>query len=170
VIGAVSAGMNQAEMLARFACEGDFDCFLLAGRYTLLEQGALESLFPICQRKQISVLIGGVYNSGILADPHVPAPQYNYQPAAEALISKARRIDAVCKSHSVPIKAAALQFPLAHPVVAAVLCGARSAAEMQENVEMARFPIPAGLWSDLKSESLLPAEAPVGQCDDKSQV
>jgi len=170
VIQAVSAGMNQAEMLARFACEGDFDCFLLAGRYTLLEQRALESLFPICRQKQISVVIGGVYNSGILADPEAPIPQYNYQPAAEALISKARRIDAVCKCHGVPIKAAALQFPLAHPVVASVLCGARSAAEMQEDVEMSRFPIPAGLWSDLKSEGLLPAEAPAERCEDKSQT
>ena len=161
VIQAVSAGMNQAEMLSRFASEGDFDCFLLAGRYTLLEQKALESLFPICLQKGISILIGGVYNSGILADPYAEAPNYNYQPAAEALIHKARRIDAVCNRHGVPIKAAAIQFPLAHPVVASVLCGARSAAELQENVKMAQFPIPSTLWSELKSEGLLAKQAPV---------
>ena len=157
VIGAVSAGMNQAEMLARFAREGDFDCFLLAGRYTLLEQGAIDSLIPVCRLKHISVLIGGVYNSGILADPQAPVPQYNYQPASDTLVVRARRIDAICKRYGVPIKATALQFPLAEPVVAAVLCGARSAAEMQENIQMSRFPIPAALWSELKVEGLLPA-------------
>jgi D-threo-aldose 1-dehydrogenase len=161
VIQGISAGMNQAEMLARFAREGDFDCFLLAGRYTLLEQGPLESLFPICHQKRISILIGGVYNSGILADPHSAVPNYNYQPAAEALIAKARRIDAICKRHNVPIKAAAIQFPLAHPVVASVLCGARSAAEIQENIEMAEFPISSALWTELKTQGLLPEQAPV---------
>jgi len=161
IIQAVSAGMNQAEMLARFAREGDFNCFLLAGRYTFLEQGALDSLFPICLQKQISILVGGVYNSGILADPHAPVPNYNYQPAAQAVIAKARRIDTVCKRHGVPIKAAAIQFPLAHPVVASVLCGARFAAEMRENLKMAEFPIPSALWTELKSEGLLSEQAPV---------
>jgi D-threo-aldose 1-dehydrogenase len=159
VIQAVSAGMNQAEMLARFAREGDFDCFLLAGRYTLLEQDAIDSLFPICLQKKISVLIGGVYNSGILADPHAPVPNYNYQPAAGALVAKARRIDAICKRHGVPIKAAALQFPAAHPVVAAVLCGARTAAELVENVQLFQFPIPHTMWDELKAERLLPGQA-----------
>jgi D-threo-aldose 1-dehydrogenase len=163
VIGAVSAGMNQAEMLARFALEGDFDCFLLAGRYTLLEQGALETLFPVCARKQISILIGGVYNSGILADPHAPSPLYNYSPAGQALVDKARRIDAVCRRHAVPIKAAALQFAAAHPVVAAVLCGARSAEEIEENDRMFHRAIPEDLWKELKHENLLAEEAPTGQ-------
>jgi D-threo-aldose 1-dehydrogenase len=159
VIQAVSAGMNQAEMLARFAQEGDFDCFLLAGRYTLLEQDAMDSLFPICLQKKISILIGGVYNSGILADPHAAVPSYNYQPAAEAVVSKARRIDAVCKRHGVPIKAAAIQFPAANPVVAAVLCGARSASELQEDVHLFQFTIPHTFWDELKAERLLPEQA-----------
>jgi D-threo-aldose 1-dehydrogenase len=167
VIRAVSAGMNQAEMLARFAREGDFDCFLLAGRYTLLEQGALDTLLPICLQKRISILIGGVYNSGILADPHAPIPNYNYQPAAEALVSKARRIDAVCKRYGVPIKAAAIQFPAAYPAVAAVLCGARSAAEMQENVQLFQLPIPPRLWEELKAERLLPEAAATEHFEDK---
>jgi D-threo-aldose 1-dehydrogenase len=160
-IGAVSAGMNQAAMLARFAEEGDFDCFLLAGRYTLLEQGALSSLFPVCERRKISVLIGGAYNSGILADPHVAAPNYNYTPGRAGLVQKARQIDAVCRRHGVPIKAAALQFPAAHPVVAAVICGARSPEELEENDRMFRFPIPTALWDELKAEALLEGAAPV---------
>jgi D-threo-aldose 1-dehydrogenase len=168
VIRAISAGMNQAEMLARFAREGDFDCFLLAGRYTLLEQGALDTLFPVCRQKQISILIGGVYNSGILADPHAPAPQYNYSPAGQKLVEKARRLDAVCRRYTVPIKAAAIQFPVAHPVVAAVLCGARSAAELQENVDMFQLSIPSDLWSELKAEGLLPEYAPVEQLQTQS--
>jgi D-threo-aldose 1-dehydrogenase len=163
VIRAVSAGMNQSEMLARFAREGDFDCFLLAGRYTLLEQGASDSLFPVCRQKQISILIGGVFNSGILADPHAPAPHYNYSPAGRPFIEKAIRIDAVCRRYNVPIKAAALQFPIAEPVVAAILCGARSAAEIQENVDMFQLPIPPDLWRELKAEGLLPEQAPAGQ-------
>jgi D-threo-aldose 1-dehydrogenase len=162
-IRAVSAGMNQTAMLARFAKEGDFDCFLLAGRYTLLEQEALETLFPTCLRKGIPVLVGGVYNSGILADPDAPAPHYNYQPADESRIARARRIAAICRSHGVPIKAAAMQFPLAHPVVAAVICGPRSAAELQENAEMMQFPIPPALWNDLKAEGLLAELAPVDE-------
>ena len=161
VIGAVSAGMNQAEMLARFAREGDFDCFLLAGRYTLLEQTALRALFPLCTSKQISVLLGGVYNSGILADPNAPSPQYNYAPAREALINKAQRIDAACRRHGVPIKAAALQFAAAHPAVAAILCGSRSAEELAENDRMFRFSIPSGLWDELRDEGLVDSAAPV---------
>ena len=158
-IAAVGAGMNQIEMLARFASEGDFDCFLLAGRYTLLEQTALESLFPICLKKQISVLLGGIYNSGILADPHAPAPNYNYSPAREGLVSKARQIDAICRRYEVPIKAAALQFPAAHPAVAAILCGSRSAEEVEENDRMFRLPIPAALWDELRVEGLIDASA-----------
>jgi D-threo-aldose 1-dehydrogenase len=160
-IGAVSAGMNQAEMLARFAREGDFDCFLLAGRYTLLEQGALETLFPLCTTKHISVFLGGIYNSGILADPHTSAPNYNYGPARQALVSKARRIDAVCGRYGVPIKAAALQFPSAHRAVAAILCGSRSAEELTENDRMFRFSIPQAVWDELRHEGLIDPAAPV---------
>ncbi len=162
-IRAVGAGMNQAEMLARFAEEGQFDCFLLAGRYTLLEQGALHSLFPICMAKRISIFIGGVYNSGILADPHAARPQYNYTPARQALVDKARRIDVICRRYGVPIKAAALQFPAAHPVVATVLCGSRSPEELEENDRMFRWPIPADLWRELKHEELIAADAPVNE-------
>ena len=162
VIRAVGAGMNQSAMLARFAGAADFDCFLVAGRYTLLDQAALEDLLPVCERKNISVFAGGVFNSGILADPYAAAPTFNYSPAAPAMVEKARRIDAVCRRHGVPLKAAAIQFPLGHPAVAAVLCGARSVAELEENERMFRRPIPAGLWAELKAEGLLPGQAPPG--------
>ncbi len=160
-IKAVGSGMNQAEMLARFARAADFDCFLVAGRYTLLDQAALPELLPICEQKKIAIIIGGVYNSGILANLDNPErATFNYQPAEQRWLEKARKIKAVCDRHSVPIQAAALQFPLAHPAVAVVLTGARSTDELDQNVAFMQQPIPADLWAELKSEGLLPAEAP----------
>ncbi len=159
VIGAVSAGMNQAEMLTRFAREGDFDCFLLAGRYTLLDQIALKELLPECQKRGIAILAGGVYNSGILADPK-PGAHYNYQTAPAELIDRARRIRDVCTRHGVPLKAAAVQFPMGHPAVACVIVGCRSTAQLDESIEMFEFDIPAALWHDLKVEGLLPTDTP----------
>jgi D-threo-aldose 1-dehydrogenase len=159
-IGALGAGMNQAEMLARFAREGDFDCFLVAGRYTLLDQAALVELLPLCVEKRIAIIIGGVYNSGILAGPREGAT-FNYEPAARHWLERARRLEAVCDRHGVPLKAAAIQFPLAHPAVVTVLTGARSVAELEENVRMFRTEIPPALWQELRAEDLLPDEAPV---------
>jgi D-threo-aldose 1-dehydrogenase len=160
-IKAVGSGMNQAEMLARFAREGDFDCFLVAGRYTLLDQAALPELLPICEQKKIAIIIGGVYNSGILANlDNVERATFNYQPAEQRWLDKARQIKAVCDRHGVPIQAAALQFPLAHPAVVVVLTGARSTEELNQNLAFMRQPIPADLWAELKSTGLLPAEAP----------
>jgi D-threo-aldose 1-dehydrogenase len=158
-IGAVSAGMNQAEMLTRFAGEGDFDCFLLAGRYTLLDQIALKDLLPECIKRGIAIIAGGVYNSGILADPK-PGAHYNYQTAPAELLERARRIRDVCARHDVPLKAAAVQFPLGHPAVACVVIGCRNAAQLDESLEMFALEIPPKLWRDLKAERLLPAEAP----------
>jgi len=158
-IGAVGAGMNQSEMLAEFARNGNFDCFLLAGRYTLLEQGALRELLPLCVKKNISIIIGGVYNSGILANPAAGA-KFNYQDADKDLIEHALKLEAVCLHHGVPLKAAAIQFPLAHPAVATVLTGVRSPEEMIENVALFRQEIPAALWQELKAEGLISAETP----------
>src|SRR4029077_1951613 len=135
VIGAVSAGMIQAEMLTRFAREGDFDCFLLAGRYTLLDQIALKELLPECIKRGISIIAGGVYNSGILADPK-PGAHYNYQTAPTELLERARRIRDVCARHGVPLKAAATQFPLGHPAVTCVVVGCRNAAQLDDSLEM----------------------------------
>ena len=159
VIGAVSAGMNQAEMLTRFAREANFDCFLLAGRYTLLDQVALEELLPECVQRGITIIAGGVYNSGILADPK-PGAHYNYQTAPADLLERARRIRDVCDRHGVPLKAAAVQFPLGHPAVSCVVVGCRSAAQLDESIEMFEFEIPPALWHDLKSVGLLPDNAP----------
>src|SRR5215213_869241 len=160
-IKAVGSGMNQAEMLARFAREADFDCFLVAGRYTLLDQAALPGLLPICEQKGIAIIIGGVYNSGILANLDNPdRATFNYQPAEQRWLDKAREIKVVCDRHNVPLQAAALQFPLAHPAVAVVLTGARSIDELDQNLDFMRHPIPSDLWAELKSTGLLPAEAP----------
>ncbi len=158
-IGAVGAGMNQAEMLTRFAREGDFDCFLLAGRYTLLDQIALNELLPECLQRGIAIIAGGVYNSGILADPK-PGAHYNYKTAPADLLKRAQHIRVVCNRHRVPLKAAAVQFPLGHPAVACVVIGCRSADQLQESLEMFEFKIPSDLWQELKVERLLPPETP----------
>jgi D-threo-aldose 1-dehydrogenase len=159
VVGAVGVGMNQAELLARFAREADFDCFLLAGRYTLLDQVALRELLPLCLERGIAVILGGVYNSGILADPR-PGSMFDYAPAPAALVERAQRLEAVCARRAVPLKAAAIQFPLAHPAVVSLLLGARSVAELDENLELLSMPVPAELWDDLRRERLIPEEAP----------
>jgi D-threo-aldose 1-dehydrogenase len=159
LIGAVSAGMNQSAMLTEFARTGDFDCFLLAGRYTLLDQSGLSDLLPECQTRGISIIAGGVYNSGILADPS-PGATYDYVPAAPAMLAKAHAIRDVCERHGVSLRAAALQFPLGHPAVASVLIGARSPAEVDDAVGAATTEIPGQLWRDLVRAGLLDAEVP----------
>jgi D-threo-aldose 1-dehydrogenase len=159
-IKAVGAGMNQAEMLARFAREASFDCFLLAGRYTLLDQVGLKELLPLCVERGIAIIAGGVFNSGILADPR-PGTHYNYEAAPAELVERAARIKAVCRAHGVSQKAVAIQFPLGHPAISTVLTGCRAVAEVNENVESFRTPIPAVVWEDLKAEGLLAAVAPV---------
>jgi D-threo-aldose 1-dehydrogenase len=159
IISAVGAGMNQAEMLIRFAREGDFDCFLLAGRYTLLEQGALHELLPLCLERGIAIIAGGVYNSGILADPK-PGAHYDYRAAPAALLERAQRLRAVCARHGVALKAAAVQFPLGHPAVAAVVVGCRSRAQLDESLEMFEVEIPSALWQELKTQRLLQEDVP----------
>lgn len=159
IISAVGAGMNQAEMLTRFAREGDFDCFLLAGRYTLLEQGAMQELMPLCLERGIAIIAGGVYNSGILADPK-PGAHYDYRTAPAALLERAQRLRAVCARHGVPLKAAAVQFPLGHPAVAAVVVGCRSTAQLDESLEMFEVEIPPGMWQELKADGLLQEDVP----------
>lgn len=160
VISAIGAGMNQWEMEARLAREGDFDCFLLAGRYTLLDHSALSEFLPLCQEKNISVIIGGPYNSGILASDLTEAATFNYLPASTQILEQARRCKAVCDRHGVPLKAAALQFVFGHPAVAAIIPGPRSVAEAEENFQMMSHPVPASLWEELRHEGLIPADAP----------
>ena len=154
VVRAIGAGMNQSPLLARFVREADLDCVLVAGRYTLLEQPALRDLLPLCAERGVAVIAAGVFNSGLLADPR-PGATYDYTPASAALVERAQRLGAVCERHGIPLKAAALRFPLAHPAVACVLTGARTAAEMAENARLFALPIPVALWDDLRAAGLL---------------
>lgn len=160
VIGAIGAGMNFCEPLAQFARQADFDCFLLAGRYTLLDQSGLDDLLPLCEQKGMSIILGGPYNSGVLASDLQEDTTYFYQRTPPEVLHLARSIKAVCDRHDVPLKAAALQFGLAHPAVAATIPGAVSADEVQQNFHMAGYPIPPDLWAELKHEGLIPQSAP----------
>ncbi len=160
VVGAIGAGMNQWQMLADLAREGDFDCFLLAGRYTLLDRSALAELLPLCVEKDIGIILGGPYNSGILASDLSASATYDYMAAPPEVLSQTRSIKAICDRHDVPLKAAALQFGLAHPAVVSTIPGARSTTEVAENLEMAVFSIPADLWTELREAGLIPREAP----------
>ena len=160
VIGAIGAGMNFCEPLAQFGREADFDCFLLAGRYTLLDHSGLDDLLPMCEERGISIILGGPYNSGVLASDLGEGTTYFYRATPPETLELARRIKAVCDRHGVPLKAAALQFGLAHPAVSATIPGAVSADEVQENFDMVGYPIPADMWAELKREGLIPQDAP----------
>ena len=166
VIGAIGAGMNQAEMLRDFAKNADFDCFLLAGRYTLLDQIALKELLPLCQQKNISIIIGGAYNSGILATGAVEGAHYNYAPAPPEIMEKTRKIESVCNRFNVSMKAAALQFPFGHPTVVSNIPGVKTKERFEENLSLFTDPIPADFWTALKEEELLVPEAPVPESSD----
>lgn len=161
VVGAIGAGMNQWQMLLRFVEKGDFDCFLLAGRYSVLDCSALARFLPACQERGISVIVGGVFNSGILTDPYSSDPRYDYGRAAPDVVERARRIHAVCAAHRVSLKAAAIQFPCAHPAVASVVVGSRTVDEAVENARLFEQPIASDVWLELKHEGLLPEDAPV---------
>lgn len=160
VIRAIGAGMNQWQMLARWAREAHLDCFLLAGRYTLLDQSALSELLPLCLEKRVNVILGGPYNSGILATGSGGRGHFDYDAAPSDIIEKTRRIEEVSALYRVPLKAAALQFPLGHPAVAAVIPGARSAAEVHENVAMMAHPVPPDFWRELRAKGLISQDAP----------
>ena len=160
VVGAIGVGVNETAPLMRFAAHGDFDCFMLAGRYTLLEHTALDDLLPLCAAKGIGILTAGPYNSGILASGAVPGAKYNYRDAPPEIMQRVARIEAVCRRHAVPLPAAALQFPLGHPSVAAIVPGAVKPSEVERNVALISHPIPPDLWAELKHEGLLPAHAP----------
>jgi D-threo-aldose 1-dehydrogenase len=160
VIRAVGAGMNQSAMLTRFVRETSMDAVLVAGRYTLLDQEALADLLPACQERGVAVFVGGVMNSGVLADPK-PGATFNYAPAPAAVIDRARRIAEACARHDVPLRAAAMQLPMAHPAVASLVAGVRTAAHLDEYPALLAHPIPADLWSELRSEGLIDPDAPV---------
>jgi D-threo-aldose 1-dehydrogenase len=160
VIGAIGVGINESDTSLRFIQAGDFDCMLLAGRYTLLEQGGLEAFLPECVKRGVSVILGGPYNSGILTGGVKADTTHDYVQAPATLIEKARKIEAVCQRHGVELGAAAMQFPLFHPALCAVIPGALAASEVKQNVERLSAKIPTELWSELKREKLLDPNAP----------
>jgi len=162
VVSAIGAGMNQTAMLADFARHTDMDIFMLAGRYTLLEQSALDDLLPLCKQGGIGVVAAGVFNSGLLSrsTPEADA-RYNYDNAPRELVARARRLAEVCERHGTSLPAVALAFPLAHPSVVSVCVGARSADQIQRNIELFRLGVPQDVWPALKEAGLVRPDAPV---------
>jgi D-threo-aldose 1-dehydrogenase len=162
VVAAIGAGMNQTPMLAELARETDIDLVMLAGRYTLLEQGALDDLLPVCERRGIGVVVAGVFNSGLLArEKPTEESTYNYARAPAEVLDRARRIADVCERHGTTLPEAAIAFPLGHPAVVSVCVGARSPEQVQRNARLLGARIPQGLWDELRDAGLLHAQAPV---------
>jgi D-threo-aldose 1-dehydrogenase len=160
VVRAIGAGINEWQVAQTLAERGDFDIFLLAGRYTLLEQESLETFLPLCETRGIGIVLGGPYNSGILATGPKPGAYYNYDPASPEILEKVARIEAVCRRHGVALIEAALRFPLAHPCVVSVIPGGQRVAEVEANRRLIDAKVPSALWTDLKAEGLLHPQAP----------
>jgi D-threo-aldose 1-dehydrogenase len=155
--------MNQSEMLCDFATAGDFDCFLLAGRYTLLDQSALDRLLPLCLTRGIGIILGGPFNGGILASGPGEGAYYNYKPAPNSVQEQVQRLIGVCQRHSVSLQAAALQFPLGHPSICTVITGARSPTEARANARFFEESVPDALWEELREANLIREDAPTGK-------
>ena len=160
VVRAIGAGVNEWQICQTLAERGDMDLFLLAGRYTLLEQEALRSFLPLCAQRGIGIVVGGPYNSGILATGAVAGAMYNYSEAPPAVRQKVALLEAVCQSHGVKLIEAAFAFPLAHPSVVSMIPGGQSVAQMAGNLAVAAAKIPTALWVDLKAQGLLHPDAP----------
>ncbi len=159
-ISAIGAGVNTWQICERLLGEADFDGFLLAGRYTLLEQSPLDTFLPLCSKRDVGIILGGPYNSGILATGAIEGARYDYAPAPEKIMQQVRKLEEVCAAHDTPLIAAALQFPLGHAAVKTVIPGASTPDEVRQNVAIFEIPIPQALWSDLKTEGLIRADAP----------
>ncbi|MCP5433161.1 MAG: aldo/keto reductase [Alphaproteobacteria bacterium] len=160
VISGFGGGVGSSEICEEMAKRGDFDLFLLAGRYTLIDQGALASLLPMCEERGIAIVIGGPFNSGILATGAVEGATFDYRPASEEMLARVRRMEAICKAHGSSLPAASLDFPLHHPAVASTIPGARSAFEVERNVATMRTSVPGDLYAELKAEGLIDPRAP----------
>ena len=156
----IGCGMNIWEWPAEFVKNFDLDIILLAGRFTLLDHDAYDEFLPLCAQRGVMLVIGGPYNSGILARNLDEPVTFNYEPAEEKWLVRAKALKAVCDRHSVDLKAAALQYVLAHPVVASAIPGAQSIEEVEGNLAAAGAEIPSDLWAELKHEKLIPAAAP----------
>jgi D-threo-aldose 1-dehydrogenase len=157
----IGLGLNDPVYMARYLREGDFDCFLMAGRYSLLEQPALAEVLALAAEKNVGVILGGVFNSGILATGPIQGARYNYAPAPPEIIAKVQTIERVCAAHGVALATAAVHFPLGHPAVSSLALGAVSPDEVRRNVAAMTTKVPAALWADLKAERLLDEAAPV---------
>ena len=163
VVSAIGGGINEWEVCQTLAEKGDFDLFLLAGRYTLLEQEALNSFLPLCQKRGIGIITGGPYNSGILATGATPGAFYNYERAPQEIIKRVTKIEEICREYGVPLKSAALQFPLFHPTHLSIIPGGQSAEEMGGNLDAINFEIPQDFWLAMKAAGLIRADAPSGE-------
>jgi D-threo-aldose 1-dehydrogenase len=160
LVKAIGVGVNEWEVCEAALRQRDFDCFLLAGRYTLLEQDSLATFLPLCEERGAAVVIGGGFNSGILATGAVEGAKYNYQPAQPEIMDRVKRIETVCREYNVPLPAAALQFVVAHPAIPSFLAGTRTVQQLEKNLEWFSHPIPAAFWNDLKKKGLIREEAP----------
>ncbi len=161
LVRAIGVGVNEWEVCHAALEQRDFDCFLLAGRYTLLEQGALDKFLPLCEKRGAAVVVGGGFNSGILATGAVEGAKYNYATAPDDIMIKVRKIEAVCAEYDVPLGAAALQFVVAHPAVPTFMAGTRTLKQLEQNLKWFSIEIPAQFWADLKNNGLLRDDAPV---------
>jgi D-threo-aldose 1-dehydrogenase len=159
LVGAIGAGMVSAPPLARLVRETELDCVLLAGRYTLLDQSAVDDLLPLCVERDVSVILGGVFNGGLLAG--TSTDQFNYGPADPAVRAAAAELAAICARHGVPLKAAAIQFPFAHPAVACVLSGTIADRHLAENAELLEVEIPAAVWEEIRAAGRVRTDAPL---------
>ncbi len=160
VVGAIGFGVNEWQICMTALAHADPDCFMLAGRYSLLDQSALIELLPLCLAREVGVVIGGPYNSGILATGAVPGAHYDYRPAGPEILDRTRALEVVCRDHGVPLAAAAVQFSGAHPAVVSVVPGMRSVAELETNLGLFDLPIPRALWQDMKRAGLIDPAAP----------
>jgi len=160
LVKAIGVGVNEWEVCHEALKRRDFDCFLLAGRYTLLEQDALDAFLPLCEERGAAVVVGGGFNSGILATGAKEGAKYNYAPAPAHIMDRVARIERVCAAHDVPLPAAALQFVVAHPAVPSFCAGTRTVEQLEKNLRWFSHPIPADFWAKLKQEGLLREDAP----------
>jgi D-threo-aldose 1-dehydrogenase len=160
LVKAIGVGVNEWEVCYEALKRRDFDCFLLAGRYTLLEQDALNGFLPLCEERGVAITVGGGFNSGILATGAKPGAKYNYAPAPEAIMSKVAKIEKVCTEFSVPLPAAALQFVVAHPAIPTFIAGTRTDVQLKQNLSWFSHPIPKEFWAELKRQGLLREDAP----------
>jgi D-threo-aldose 1-dehydrogenase len=159
-VKAIGVGVNDWQMLQRFAADGDFDCFMLAGRYTLLDHSALDTFLPDCERRGIGVLLAAPFNSGVLATGAVPGATYFYQPLSPDIADRVRAMESVCRRHGVSLAAAALQFPLAHPAVISVVTGIGTRFEAASNLEHCAVSIPQAVWAEMRDAGLIAPHVP----------